>query len=259
MNPPVLETRGLRYAYPDGTEALVGVSLAVARGERVALLGPNGAGKTTLVLALIGLIEPDGGEALVGGVVVTKDTAREARRRVGVVFQDPDDQLFMTTVRDDVAFGPANYGLAGVGLDSRVDSALRAVGMSDAAGRAPHHLSVGERRLVALATVLAMEPDVLALDEPSSNLDPLARAEFAQTLIGFDRTILMVTHDLAYAREICDRAVVMDAGRIVADGPMGEILNDRDLLVRHRLAAPKGVSPARERRADGAGDRDRLA
>jgi cobalt transport protein ATP-binding subunit len=247
----------VRYAYPDGTEALAGVSAAISAGERVAIIGPNGAGKTSLLLLLMGLLEPDGGEVLVSGVPVNAATAKDVRRRVGLVFQDPDDQLFMTTVQDDVAFGPANYGVRGPELDARVRSALEAVGMWHHHDRAPHHLSVGERRRVALATVLAMEPEVLALDEPSSNLDPLARAEFAETLLGLDRTVLMVTHDLPYAREVCSRALVMDAGRVVAHGPVDAILDDQDLLIRHRLAPPKRIGRAQGSGGAGARDRER--
>ncbi len=249
-----IDVRGLRYAYPDGTEALSGLSMRIEEGERVALLGRNGAGKTTLLLHLIGLLEPDGGQVEVGGHAVTPDTVREARRRIGLVFQDPDDQLFMTTVRDDVAFGPANYGLRGRELASRVEWALGQVGMEASAERAPHHLSVGERRRVALATVLAMNADVLVLDEPSANLDPVARDEFACTLLALDRTVLMVTHDLAYALDVCDRALIMDGGRIVADGRAADIVADRDLLGAHGLASRAGTDARRERPKGGAGD-----
>jgi cobalt/nickel transport system ATP-binding protein len=238
-----LEVRGLAFAYPDGHPALSGVDLTVEPGERVALLGPNGAGKTTLVLHLNGIHLPATGEVRVTGLPVAKAALKEIRRRVGVVFQDPDDQLFMPTVRDDVAFGPANLGLRGTELDRRVQAALAAVGMEDVAGRPPHHLSFGQRRRVAVATVLAMEPDVLVLDEPSSNLDPAGRRELADVLRSLDLTMLMVTHDLPYALELCPRAVVMDGGAIVADGPTAELLADRELMAAHRLELPFGFDP----------------
>jgi len=251
----MISIHGLRYSYPDGTEALSGVTVEIEAGERVALLGPNGAGKTTLVLHLNGLLEGDGGEVIIGGLALTKESMREIRRRVGVVFQDPDDQLFMTTVWQDVAFGPANYGVKGPELGERVRLALEAVGMEEAADRAPHHLSVGERRRVALATVLAMDPEVLVLDEPSANLDPEGRERFAQTLAGFDHTIVMVTHDLPYALEVCDRALVMNAGRIVADGPIGAIVGDSALLATNHLRLPQGFDPALVHRVEGATER----
>jgi cobalt/nickel transport system ATP-binding protein len=235
-----LDVRGLRYAYPDGREALRGVDLAVGPGERVAVLGPNGAGKTTLVLHLNGILEPQSGEVEIGGLPVTKANLAVIRQRVAIVFQDPDDQLFMPTVRDDVAFGPANAGLRGEALDARVGAALAGVDMAEHADRAPHHLSFGQRRRVAVATVLAMQPDVLVLDEPTSNLDPAARRELATILEGLDLTILVVTHDLPYALELCDRSVILDAGRIVADGPTHEILADDALLAAHRLELPRG-------------------
>ena len=172
-------SRDLAYAYPDGHQALYGVNLTVARGERVAMLGPNGAGKTTLVLHLNGIIEAGHGSVDVAGMRVGKDTVAEVRRRVGLVFQDPDDQLFMPSVADDVAFGPANAGVKGAELDARVADALEQVGMAEFANRPPHHLSFGQRRRVAVATVLAMQPEILVLDEPSSNLDPASRRELA--------------------------------------------------------------------------------
>ncbi|PZG16162.1 cobalt ABC transporter ATP-binding protein [Micromonospora craterilacus] len=242
---PSLDVRGVRYAYPDGHLALHGVDLTVARGERVALLGPNGAGKTTLVLHLNGILTATEGSIAVGGLTVGPDrsTLAEIRRRVGIVFQDPDDQLFLPTVAEDVAFGPANLGLRGAELAARVDEALAAVGMSEHRDRAPHHLSFGQRRRVAVATVLAMRPEILVLDEPSSNLDPAARRELAVILRGLPVTLLMVTHDLPYAFELCDRSVILDGGRIVADGPTPEILGDEPLLARHRLELPYPFSP----------------
>ena len=253
MSTPVLDVRGLAYHYPDGQPALCGVDLHVHRGERVALLGPNGAGKTTLALHLNGILGGPGsgqtrGTVAVGGLPVTRDHLPEIRRRVGLVFQDPDDQLFMPTVRDDVAFGPANLGLRDAELQTRVAEALAAVGMAAYADRPPHHLSFGQRRRVAVATVLAMRPEILVLDEPSSNLDPAARRELAEILLGLDVTVLMVTHDLPYALQLCERSVILSAGAIVADGPTHEILADVALLAAHRLELPFGFDPGRARR-----------
>jgi cobalt/nickel transport system ATP-binding protein len=239
---PALELRDVRYAYPDGHRALHGVDLTVGTGERVAILGPNGAGKTTLVLTLNGILAPQHGAVTVGGIPVAKPNLREVRRRVGIVFQDPDDQLFMPTVREDVAFGPSNLGWPAEVVDAAVASALAVVGMSDAADRSPHHLSFGERRRVALATVLAMRPDVLVLDEPSSNLDPVARRELAEIVLGLDVTVVLVTHDLPYALQLCDRAVVLDHGRLVADGPITGLLADEATMAAHRLELPYGFA-----------------
>lgn len=239
-----LHVRDLAYAYPDGHRALFGVDLAIERGERVALLGPNGAGKTTLVLHLNGLLSGGSGTVEVAGMRVEHDNLSEIRRRVGVVFQDPDDQLFMPTVRDDVAFGPANLGLKGAELEARVAHALDLVGMREFADRPPHHLSFGQRRRVAVATVLAMEPEILVLDEPSSNLDPASRRELADILRSLDVTILMVTHDLPYAFELCPRSVVLSAGRVVADGPTTEIMLNHEVMSANRLELPFGFDPA---------------
>ncbi|ACV81445.1 energy-coupling factor ABC transporter ATP-binding protein [Nakamurella multipartita] len=235
-----LQVRELAFAYPDGRQALFGVNLDVAAGERVAILGPNGAGKTTLVLHLNGTLTAGAGSVTVDGLSVGKPTLREIRRRVGIVFQDPDDQLFMPTVRDDVAFGPINLGYRDAELAARVDRALALTGMSGAADRAPHHLSFGQRRRVAASTVLSMDPSILVLDEPSSNLDPVARREFADIVLSLGLTTLIVTHDLLYALQLCPRSVIMDGGRIVADGPTEQILGDAELLAAHRLELPYG-------------------
>ena len=251
MTTPVLDVRGLTFAYPDGTRALTGVDLHVHRGERVALLGPNGAGKTTLVLHLNGILGGDAGSGVgsveVSGMPVRRDTLPEIRRRVGIVFQDPDDQLFMPTVRDDVAFGPANLGLRGAELDARLGEALAVVGMTAYADRPPHHLSFGQRRRVAVATVLAMKPEILVLDEPSSNLDPASRRELAEIVLGLDVTVLMVTHDLPYALQLCERSVILSEGRIVADAATREVLGDAALMSAHRLELPFGFDPAATR------------
>lgn len=243
MTAPALRVVGLTYEYPDGTEALHGVDLEIARGERVALLGPNGSGKTTLVLHLNGILAGGSGFVEVDGQRLDpadKDSLREIRRRVGIVFQDPDDQLFMPTVGEDVAFGPYNSGLRGEELSRAVKEALDAVEMSEHIDRAPHHLSFGQRRRVAVATVLAMHPRILVLDEPSSNLDPASRRELANILTSLDVTTVMVTHDLPYALQLCPRSLILSAGRVVADGPTREILADTELLARHRLEMPEG-------------------
>jgi cobalt/nickel transport system ATP-binding protein len=243
MATPVLDVQGLAYAYPDGHQALFGVDLHVHQGERVALLGPNGAGKTTLVLHLNGILTGGAGTVSVSGLSVVKANLTEIRRRVGIVFQDPDDQLFMATVRQDVAFGPANMGVKGAALDLRVMDALERVGMADFADRPPHHLSFGQRRRVAVATVLAMEPEILVLDEPSSNLDPASRRELADIMRSLDVTVLMVTHDLPYALELCPRAVVLHDGAVVADGATYDVLTDDVLMKANRLELPFGFDP----------------
>lgn len=244
MSTPVVELRAVRHAYPDGHEALSDVDLHVHPGERVALLGPNGAGKTTLVLHLNGVLRPDSGSVAISGLPVADGALLEVRRRVGIVFQDPDDQLFMPTVRQDVAFGPRNLGLRGGELDTRVERAMAAVEVGDLADRPPHHLSFGQRRRVAIATVLAMEPEILVLDEPSSNLDPAARREVADLVRSLGVTVLMVTHDLPYALELCERSVVLSDGRVVGDGPTADVLGNRDLMATHRLELPFGFDPS---------------
>lgn len=238
-----LAVENLAFEYPDGNQALFGVNFRIEAGERVALLGPNGSGKTTLILHLNGILAAGHGRVEVDGTVIdTTDKAslKHVRSRVGVVFQDPDDQLFMPTVAEDVAFGPYNMGLRGEELDHVVKDALEQVGMLNFRDRPPHHLSFGQRRRVAVATVLAMKPRIVVLDEPSSNLDPASRRELAEILRSLDITMLMVTHDLPYAAELCDRSLLLSGGVIVADGPTRGILADEQLLAQHRLELPLG-------------------
>jgi len=245
MSDKSLEISDLAYSYPDGNQALFGVNLSINRGERVALLGPNGAGKTTLVLHLNGIIPTMQGRVSVAGELVdgkNAESIKSIRHKVGIVFQDPDDQLFMPTVGQDVAFGPYNAGLRGSQLESAVRQALELVGMSEFIDRPPHHLSFGQRRRVAVATVLAMKPAILVMDEPSSNLDPAARRELAEIITSLDITLLMVTHDLPFAYELCQRAVILSAGVVAADGPIKSVLSDSNLLKAHRLELPKGFS-----------------
>jgi cobalt/nickel transport system ATP-binding protein len=240
-----VHARGLRFAYPNGVPGLDGLELHVAHGERVAVLGPNGAGKTTLMLHLNGLLAAQGGELEVAGLRVGRDPVHELRARVGLVFQDPDDQLFMPTVREDVAFGPLNLGLSRGEVGARIAEALGAVRMTGFGTRAPHQLSLGQRRRVAIATVLAMRPELLVLDEPSANLDPRSRRELIELLDEIDRTMLVVTHDLPLAASLCERAVILSAGRIVADGPCLEVLADADLLAANDLELPEGYDLTR--------------
>lgn len=240
-----LVVEDLAFAYPDGHQALFGVNLRIAAGERLALLGPNGAGKTTLVMHLNGIHGAQHGYVEIDDMridVNNKAGLKQIRSTVGLVFQDPDDQLFMPTVFEDVAFGPRNMGLSPSEVEVRVAEALSRVGMSHFAQRPPHHLSFGQRRRVAVATVLAMNPSILVLDEPSSNLDPASRRELAEILQALPITLIMVTHDLPFAFELCERSVILAEGTIVADGSTPQILRDQALLERYRLELPKGFT-----------------
>lgn len=242
---PSVRVSDLHYAYPDGNKALNGVNLTIASKERVALLGPNGAGKTTLVMHLNGILSPTSGAISIADFTLdssNKEITKRVREQVGIVFQDPDDQLFMPTVYEDVAFGPTNMGLTEAEIEERSVHALELVGMLSLKDRAPHHLSFGQRRRVAVATVLAMEPEILILDEPSSNLDPASRRELSEILLDLDVTILMVTHDLPYAFEICERSLILNQGQIVADDSTTSILRDSELLTANRLELPRGFS-----------------
>ena len=240
-NDTIINIRDLTYAYPDGTTALNGITMSIVRGESVGLVGPNGAGKTTLLLHLNGILSGKG-SLLIQDSEVTRENLPEIRSMVGIVFQDPDDQLFMPTVFDDVAFGPINMGLGEKDVRQRVREALELVELPDAKERFTHHLSFGEKKRVSIATVLAMRPGIMALDEPSSNLDPHARRELMNLLKRLPATKIIAGHDLDFIMETCERVILLEGGHIVADGPAGEILSDKDLLESHRLELPLGVT-----------------
>ena len=237
---PVLsvDVRDLKFTYPDGFEALKGVSLSIAGGEKVALIGPNGAGKSTLMLHLNGINEPTSGSVTIAGLPVTRQNIGRIRAAVGLVFQDPDDQLFSPTVYDDVAFGPIHMGFPRAEVDARVTAALAAVGLPGFERRQPFHLSIGQRKRAALATVLSMAPSVLVLDEPSAGLDPRGRRELINLLRGLEQTMLVSTHDMKLVAEIFPRTVIVDGGLVGADGETAGILADAALLESHGLEQP---------------------
>lgn len=244
---PAIQVRGLSYTYPGGRLALDALSFAVAKGESVALVGPNAAGKTTLFLCLAGVLSAARGSIMLAGL----DPADPAQRRglpakVGIVFQNSDDQLFNTTVFDDVAFGPLNLGLSEDDVRKRVAEALARVGLSGSEERVPFHLSGGEMRRVALAGVLAMCPDVLLLDEPSMHLDPRGRREFIRLVNGLDVTKIIASHDLELVLQTCKRALILDDGRLVSDGPARTLFADRPLMDAHGLEVPHSLTPHAE-------------
>ena len=267
-DPPAVLVRGLEYRYPDGREALRGVDLSIAPGESVALVGPNGAGKSTFLLHLNGLL-PGRKRAVTGhahgldlaalaprsalkpsvwidDLEVNERNAPSIRRKVGLLFQDPDDQLFSTSVLEDVAFGPLNLGLGRVEARRIALECLERMDLAEAADRPPHHLSFGERKRVCLAGVLACRPSVLALDEPTANLDPRGRRRFIDLIRALPATKLIATHDLEMVLALCDRVILLDAGRVVADGPARELLRDADLLEAHGLEKPLSLMVERE-------------
>ena len=235
---PAVELEHLHFAYPDGHEALRGIDLRIDAGGKVALVGPNGAGKSTLMLHLNGINRPSHGTVRIGGEVVDGANLKRVRGEVGLVFQDPDDQLFSPTVFDDVAFGPLHIGMDADAIHGRVEHALDAVGMAGSERRLPSHLSIGQRKRVALATVLSMDPSILVFDEPSAGLDPRGRRKLIELLRSLSQTLIVATHDMRLVAEVLPRTIVMDAGLIVADGPTAEILADAPLLEAHGLERP---------------------
>lgn len=241
MSPFQIETKNLNYIYPDGHEAIKDISFTIQKGEAVGIIGSNGVGKSTLLLLLLGVLFPSRGEVLVGGVHVTKKTLPMIRQRLGMVFQEPDDQLFMTTVYDDVAFGPRNYRLDEREVESRVSNALELVGISHLKNRAPFKLSGGEKRSAAIAAVLSMGPEVLIMDEPTAALDPKSRRRVINLLNSFEHTKIITSHDLDMVFETCKRIIVMQEGKIVADGTTHEVLTNADLLDSCGLELPLSI------------------
>lgn len=228
----------VHFSYPDGHPVLKGLSCEIHRGEKVALIGPNGAGKSTFMGLLNGVELPTRGVVTIGGMTVAKENLKAIRRKVGIVFQDPDEQLFCPTVFDDVAFGPLNLGLPREEIEHRVKEALDLVGLNGFEQRSSFHLSFGERKRLALATVLSYQPDILVFDEPSTNMDPLNRRRLIQWLQRSNKTILLCTHDLDIALDVCSRCLVLSDGRFVADGPTSDVLYDRNLLEKYHLELP---------------------
>ena len=240
-----MEFKDVFFRYPDGTEALKGVSFRITHGECVGIVGANGAGKSTLLMQMNGYMLPSDGAVTIGDLQLTKKTRLEIRKKVGVVFQNPDDQLFMPTVYDDVAFGPLNLEMSAERVKERVTEALQTVGCLHLREKPPHHLSGGQKRAVAIATVIAMAPDILVMDEPSSNLDPKSRRYLIRLLNGFNHTKIIATHDLDFILEVCKRCLVIKDGRIVADGPVSEILTDKVLLEENNLELPLSLQKDR--------------
>ena len=238
MSHHIVEARDLHYTYPGGREALKGVTFRITHGEAVAIVGPNGAGKSTLLRQLNGTLLPSRGEVRIGEDPVTQATAPHIRRAVGLVFQDPDDQLFMPTVLEDVAFGPLNAGLTPPAAEERALAALERVGMTHLRDQPPYRLSAGEKRAVAIAGVLALSPDVLVMDEPSSHLDPRGRRRLIEQLRSFEHTRIIATHDLELVVEVCARVMVLDDGRVVAEGPAADVLNNEEQMLAHGLERP---------------------
>ena len=238
MGHHIVQAEDIHYTYPDGTVGLNGASFRITHGESVALVGANGAGKSTLLLHLNGYLSATQGRVSIGDYPLTSKNMKIVRRSVGMVFQNPDDQLFMPTVFDDVAFGPLNLGLAEAEVELKVMQALETVGVPHLRQRPPYKLSGGEKRAVAIATVLAMSPDILVMDEPTASLDPKSRSRLIALLKTFHHTKIVATHDLDMAMDLCDRTIVLHQGKITADGPTLELFQDEDLLARSGLEKP---------------------
>lgn len=237
-----LEISNLSFQYPDGYQALNEINFGLDEGDSLGILGPNGAGKTTLILHLNGILGDMNGSIILNNLEFTEDNLAEIRKTVGVVFQDPDDQLFMPTVLEDVMFGPKNFGYSEEASLGNAIEALKMVGMDEYQEKAPHHLSFGQKRKVAIASVLASKPQLLVLDEPSSNLDPSSRRELIDILLSLDVSIVLVTHDLPMALEICPRSIVVNNGTVTQDGKTKELLTNEKIMKENRLELPFGFA-----------------
>ncbi|MBT1072968.1 energy-coupling factor ABC transporter ATP-binding protein [Pelotalea chapellei] len=238
MSHHIVEVKNLRHVYSDGTVALKDASFRITHGESVGIIGANGAGKSTLLLHLNGYLEPTSGNIRIGDIPLSKGTLPDIRRTVGMVFQDPDDQLFMPTVFDDVAFGPFNLGMAVADVEQRVTEVLELVGANHLRDKPPYNLSGGEKKRVAIATVLSMSPDILVMDEPTNGLDPFARRQLMALIRDFKHTRIFTSHDLDMVLELCERVIVLHEGEVWADGPTLEIFNNEKLLAECRLEKP---------------------
>jgi cobalt/nickel transport system ATP-binding protein len=238
MSHHIIEVKDLEFAYPDATPALRGISFRIRHGESVAIVGANGAGKSTLLLHLNGYLTPTSGQVRIGDFPLAKETLQEVRRTVGMIFQDPDDQLFMSTVYDDVAFGPLNLGLPMDEVHTRVEYSLETVGVLELKDRPSHRLSAGQKRRVAIATVLSMSPDILVMDEPSAGLDPRSRRQLIELLQSFKHSKIIATHDLDMVLDICERTIIIHDGLVKADGPTTEIFMNENLLTDCHLEKP---------------------
>jgi len=238
MSHHIVEFKNVFFRYPDGTEALNGVNFRITHGESVGVVGANGAGKSTLLQHMNGYLMPTSGTVTIGDLIITEKTKREIRKKVGIVFQNPDDQLFMPTVFDDVAFGPLNLGLDEAAVRERVRKALGMVNSLELRDKPPHHLSAGQKSSVAIASVMAMEPDILAMDEPAANLDPRSRRSLITLLKTFKHSKIIASHDLDLILDVCQRCIVIGGGTVVADGPSAEILSNKTFLEENNLELP---------------------
>jgi cobalt/nickel transport system ATP-binding protein len=255
MSHHIVEFRDVHYRYPDGTKALNGLSLRITHGESVGIVGANGSGKSTLLMHTNGFLLPQAGAITIGDLTLNKKTRQEIRKKVGLIFQNPDDQLFMPTVFDDVAFGPLNLGLAADRVRECVDDALETVGGLALRDKPPHHLSGGQKSAVAIAAVIVMQPDILVMDEPASHLDPKSRRALINLLRHFHHTKIVASHDLDLILDVCTRCVIIKEGRVVADGPVEQMLSDERLLEENNLELPLSLQ---KRNFSSGGDMDEI-